>query len=99
MTKTKLIVRVKFKSRLPREKVEKVIEARIEDFRALQGLQQKFYLLNEETGEYGGLYLWESEQAFTDYRQSRLRASIGEAYQTEGPPDVEVFQVIRELRE
>ena len=99
MASPALILRVKFRSKLTLEEVTKIIEERADDFRALSGLQQKFYLLNRETGEYGGLYLWESESAFHDYRQSELRATIASAYQTEGDPDIEVFEVIKTLRE
>lgn len=50
-------------------------------------------------GEYAGLSLWESIDAFTEYRDSELRASIAKAYQTEGEPRVKVFQVIEALRD
>ena len=99
MASPALILRVKFKSKLPLEDVIEIVENRADDFRALAGLQQKFYLLDKETGEYGGLYLWESNEAFDEYRQSELRATIASAYQTEGDPDIEVFEVIKTLRE
>jgi len=99
MANAAIMLRVKFKSQLPLEDVEKIIENRADDFRALVGLQQKYYLLNRETGVYGGLYLWESKDAFDEYLQSELRATIASAYQTEGDPDIEVFEVIKTLRE
>lgn len=99
MSHPALVLSVKFKSGLPPEEIEKVIEARIDDFRALEGLTQKYYLEDAETGEISGLYFWESEQAFTDYRNSELKASIASAYQTIGEPRVEVFKVTRPLRD
>jgi len=89
---------VRFKSRLSLDEVMKVVEERAPEFRALAGLQQKYYLHDASTGEYGGLYLWESPEALTAYRESELRASIAAAYQTEGEPRVEIYRVLKTLR-
>jgi heme-degrading monooxygenase HmoA len=75
-----------------------IINSRADDFKSLRGLQQKYYLQDETSGEFGGLYLWESKEDFTEYRESELRATIGKAYQTESEPRVEVMQVIKTLR-
>jgi len=69
------------------------------EFRALAGLQQKYYLQDPATGEIAGLYLWESQEALSAYRESELRASIAEAYQAEGEPRVEVYRVVKTLRD
>jgi hypothetical protein len=76
-----------------------IVEERAPDFRALEGLQQKYYLHDPATGEVGGLYLWESLEALSEYRDSELRESIAAAYQAEGEPRVQVFQVVKTLRE
>jgi len=90
---------VRFKSTLPLDEVMKVIEERAPEFRALAGLQQKYYLHDEASGEYAGLYLWESPEALDAYRESELRASIAHAYQVEGEPRIEVYRVIKTLRD
>ena len=90
---------VRFKSALSLEEVMKVVEERAPEFRALKGLQQKYYLQDAATGEYAGLYLWESPNALAAYRNSELRASIAEAYQAEGEPRVEIYRVIKTLRD
>jgi len=90
---------VRFKSQLTLDEVMKVVEDRAPEFRALAGLQQKYYLQDAATGEYGGLYLWESPDALDAYRESELRASIAQAYQAEGEPRVEVYRVIKILRD
>jgi hypothetical protein len=77
----------------------KIVEERAPEFRALEGLQQKYYLQDPATGEIAGLYLWESPEALDAYRQSELRATIAEAYQAEGQPRVEVYTVVKTLRE
>jgi heme-degrading monooxygenase HmoA len=71
---------------------------RAPDFRALAGLQQKYYLQDAAAGEYAGLYLWQSPDDFAAYRDSELRASIAEAYQVEGEPRIEVYRVMKTLR-
>jgi heme-degrading monooxygenase HmoA len=89
---------VKFKSRLSDADVRRVMEERAPQFRALPGLVQKYYGREEGTGEYTGLYLWESEDAMREYRQSELARSIPEAYAVEGAPRVEIFEVLLPLR-
>jgi heme-degrading monooxygenase HmoA len=98
MNQPSLILLVKFKSRLGYEEVVKVVDSRADEFRALEGLQQKYYLQDTATQEYAGLYLWESREDFLAYRDSELRATIAKAYQTEGEPRIEVFDVIKPLR-
>ena len=98
MNQPSSILLVKFKSRLSFEEVVKVVDSRSDEFRALKGLQQKYYLQDAATQEYAGLYLWESREDFLAYRDSELRATIAKAYQTEGEPRIEVFNVIKALR-
>jgi heme-degrading monooxygenase HmoA len=98
MKQPSLILLVKFKSRLSFAEVVQVIDRRAGEFRALKGLQQKYYLQDTVTKEYAGLYLWESREDFWAYRDSELRATIAKAYQTDGEPRIEVFDVIKPLR-
>lgn len=94
-----LVLLVRFKSALSLDEVMKVAESRADEFRALTGLQQKYYLYDEISGEVGGLYLWESAEAFDQYRESELRASIASQYRVEGEPSIQVFTVQKILRE
>lgn len=99
MSHPKLVVQVKFKSPLPLETVTQIANSRADEFRALAGLQQKYYLQDAATGEYAGLYFWESPEAFDEFRKSELRASIAASYEVEGEPRVEVFNVFKVLRD
>ena len=99
MKNPEFTLHVRFRSKLTLEEVTKMVEERAPDFRALEGLQQKYYLQDAVTGEYAGLYLWESKEALTAYRESELRASIAEAYQAEGEPRVEIYRVLKTLRD
>lgn len=90
---------VRFRSKLTLDQVTKIIDERAPEFCALEGLQQKYYLQDTATGEFAGLYLWESQEALAAYRESELRASIAKAYQAEGEPRVEVYRVVKTLRD
>ena len=99
MNQVELTLLVRFKSKLPFDEVMRIVEERAPEFRALAGLQQKYYLHDPATGDICGLYLWESQEAFDAYRQSELRATIAKAYQAEGEPRVEVYRVVKTLRD
>ena len=94
-----VVLLVRIKTSMPLDEVMRVAEERAPEFEALRGLEQKFYLHDPETGEIGGLYLWDSPEALADYRDSELRESIAKAYRAEGEPKVEVYRVVKTLRE
>lgn len=98
MRSPQYILLVKFKSPLDLEAAEQVIDSRLPEFRALSGLQQKYYTWEPATGEYAGVYLWDSAEALQEFRESELRKTIALAYQTIGQPRVEVLQVLKPLR-
>jgi heme-degrading monooxygenase HmoA len=89
---------VRFKSRLSYEEVLKIAEDRADRFRALDGLAQKYYLNYAEKDEYGAVYLWESEEALQQFRDSELAATIAGTYGVEGALDLRVAEVIMPLR-
>jgi heme-degrading monooxygenase HmoA len=99
MKQPALTLLVRFKSPLSLDEVMRIVEERAPEFRALEGLQQKYYLQDAATGEYAGLYLWESPEALTAFQESELRASIAQAYQVEGQPRIEAYRVLKKLRD
>jgi heme-degrading monooxygenase HmoA len=99
MSQPEYVLLVRFKSALSLEEVWEVINSRAGEFRALAGLKQKYYLKDPATEEIAGLYLWESRDALGAYRDSELRASIAAAYQATTEPRIEVFEVLKTLRE
>lgn len=98
MVQPSVILFVRFRSHLPKEKVLRVAEDRAPEFRALTGLTQKYYLETTEGGEYAGLYLWESPEAMGEFARSELRAGIKDAYEMDGEPRIEAYQVLMPLR-
>ena len=97
-TTPKVIVVVRFRSRLSDEELERTYKARLPEFRAVPGLLQKYYTYDESAHEWCGVYLWESEESAQSYMESDLRKSIGAAYQVEGAPRIEKLTVVELLR-
>lgn len=90
---------VKFESELSEEGVVAVARERIDQFRALPGLIQKYYVKLAEPNQYGGVYLWDSMESLSAYRESDLAASIPAAYNVKGTPSVEILDSLFPLRE
>lgn len=99
MAQPQQILLVRFRSTLSYDEVVETAKARADDFRALTGLIQKYYVQDAATGEFGGLYLWDSAEALDAYRASALRATIAEAYKVEGQPRLDLLNVVMPLRE
>jgi heme-degrading monooxygenase HmoA len=89
---------VKYKTGLSDVEAAQTIAERAPHYEALPGLRQKLYIKEQETGEYGGIYIWEDEDSMRQFRESDLAATIPEAYRVEGEPRVEVFEVVSILR-
>ena len=86
------------KSDLSREELERRYRERLPQFRQVAGLIQKYYSYDESTGEWAGIYLWDSEESLARYLESDLRKSIPEAYELTEPPRVERFPIVDVLR-
>ena len=63
---------VKYKSGLSDDDVRRVIAERAPRYEALPQLRQKLYIREPETGEYGGIYVWDDEESM---RESASRIS------------------------
>ncbi|MEJ2379828.1 MAG: YdhR family protein [Gammaproteobacteria bacterium] len=95
-----MIIRiVSFESALSEEEVIAVAKERADQFRALPGLLQKYYVKLRKPSHYGGVYIWDSEESMSAYQESELAASIAAAYKTVGAPTVQVLDTLFQLRE
>jgi len=99
MLQAEVVMRFRFKSELALEQIKEIVETRAPEFEAFSGLKQKYYLQDVTTGEYAGLYVWETTQAFEEFKKSELKASIAKAYQAKGEPNIEVYKVFKVLRD
>ncbi len=70
-------------------------KSRAESFyQGMAGLHTKAFVLNEETGEYGGLYLWESREALDTFINSDTFKGSQELF---GAPEIKIFDVIAHI--
>ena len=60
-----------------RAEYEAVCDELAEAFAQLPGLVSKHWLANEETNTYGGIYIWESVDAYQSFIDSELFAGVG----------------------
>lgn len=90
---------IKLKTALSEEEVIKVAKEREPQFQAIPGLIQKYYVKMNESGQFGGIYIWDSWESLKSYRESELAAGIQEAYQVLEAPDIEVLDVLFQLRD
>jgi heme-degrading monooxygenase HmoA len=90
---------VKLKSDLSEEELLRIADERAPQFRAIPGLIQKYYAREPQTGEFAGIYLWDSEESLRAFRESELARTIPIAYQAVAPPRVEIFELLFPLRE
>ncbi|HEX9709422.1 MAG TPA: YdhR family protein [Candidatus Thermoplasmatota archaeon] len=70
-------------------------EERIARYQAAPGLLNKYYLHDPASGTYGGVYLWESKAAMERFWTAEARANLKGAYEIEGEPRVEDFEVVQ----
>lgn len=89
---------VRYTSGLSDEQVLEQYQVRSSQNRAVKGLIQKYYLRFPTTGEHGAIYLWESEEALKEFRESELARSIPNVLQIQGTSDVETAEVVMVLR-
>jgi len=89
---------IKLKSDLPEEELLKRAKERESNFKAIAGLLQKYYIKTGEEGEYGGVYVWDSLQSLQSYQESDLAKSIPVTYAIKEIPDIEIMDIIFQLR-
>jgi heme-degrading monooxygenase HmoA len=70
-----------------------MFEKRSDRYRKVPGLVEKLYLRFRDTGEFGAVYVWESEEDLERFRESELARTIPTAYQVEGESSLEVADV------
>lgn len=92
------VVTVRFQTRLSEAEMRERYPKRMPEFRKLPGLIQKYYLHDAKTGEWSGIYFWESMTAVEDYMKSDLKRTIAKAYDVVGAPRVELMELVDTLR-
>ena len=89
---------IKLKSNLSEEELLNKAREREPQFKAIPGLIQKYYVKTGQSGQYGGIYVWDSLEALQSYRESDLAKSIPEAYEIVEAPNIEIMDILFQLR-
>ena len=88
-----------FKSTLRKDEVLKKFQERAYRYREVKGLLQKYYIHDESSSEFGGVYIFDSKENLEAFRNSDLAKSIGETYKYLEPPTRKIFDVNLVLHE
>jgi heme-degrading monooxygenase HmoA len=84
---------VRFESKLLDGEVQATFEERSHSYRKVPGLVEKLYLRFRDTGGYGAVYVWESEDDLIRFRETELARSIPTAYRIGGAASFEIADV------
>lgn len=90
---------IKFESALTEDEVLELAQERTENFRALPGLLQKYYVKFDKPNNYGGVYIWDSKESMESFSGSALAESIPAAYKVVGTPTIDVSEGLFQLRD
>ena len=90
---------IKIQSPLAEEELIERAQKRAEKFRAIPGLVQKFYVRRGGEGAYAGIYIWDSKESMMAFKGSELAKTIPTAYELQGPPEIEISDMLFQLRE
>lgn len=93
-----VIQQVRIKTELDEATFMKVANERAPQFRAIPGLIQKYYARDAATGEYWGLYFWDSMDSVKQFRESELARTIPLAYEATEDPVRSFADVLLVLR-
>lgn len=83
-----IVQTVKFQSRKSEAEVIEAAISRIDAYKAVPGLLQKYYVKYDEPDTYGGILIWESPEAMANFRTTELAAGIPGAYAVVEAPEV-----------
>jgi hypothetical protein len=84
------LVRIKLPQPLSREKAREVFATTAPRYREIRGLIRKYYILSQDGGTAGGVYLWNSREEAERLYTDEWNAFISEKYGT--MPSVTYFE-------
>jgi hypothetical protein len=70
------ILQLNFKFNVPRADYEQAVSPLADEFAAVDGLQWKIWLLNEEESEAGGIMLFDDEGSLKAFLEGQLAAQV-----------------------
>jgi hypothetical protein len=84
------LVEFKLPQPLSREKAREIFSATAPKYRGIQGLIRKYYLLSQDGGTAGGVYLWNSREDAESLYTEEWKKFIFDKYGA--PPSVTYFE-------
>ena len=90
---------IRLKSNLSEDELLRKAREREPQFKAISGLLQKYYVKMSDSGQYGGVYVWDSIESLNAFKTSDLAAGIPKAYEIAEAPDIELLDILFKLRE
>jgi len=90
------VLQINLKFNAPSEELKKGFAKIVNDIAAVPGLRWKIWIMNEDTQEAGGLYLFDDQDAVTAYLEGPLIAAL-KANPAISEPSFKQFNVVDEL--
>ena len=90
---------VRLKSQLDQEDLMTKAREREPEFKKIPRLLQKYYVKMEKEGTYGGIYVWDTLESIQSFKESDLARSIPKAYEVIEAPQIELMDILFQLRE
>jgi len=84
------------KEELPEQEQKNLLTRLVEIYKKVPGLKQKYFLSDPKTGEAGGIYVFESQEALDKYLESDVWKNVVLANAKE-EPKVETFVIAATL--
>lgn len=92
-----MIVNMRMQTNMPKAEVDRLCREGFPKFKALEGLQQKYYIHNPENGDLGGCYFFETREAAQKYVAGPIVATVAERFQVVGEVKIECVDVLYTL--
>lgn len=89
-----IIELVRFASRLTADEVLERFEDGSGKYRQVPGLLQKYYIHSPATDEYGGVYVWDTEDSLQAWRETYPLSTLAGTYQVKDEPHRELLDVM-----
>lgn len=90
---------VRYRSGLSHDEINRRFIERSDRYRKVPGLIQKYYVRFGESGEYGGVYLWDSPESLAAWKSGNLSGTLAETYEVEDEPTRELADVMLVLHD
>jgi len=88
---------ITYESGLSFDEVERLFHDRSDAYREMEGLVQKYYLHDPETGRVGGIYVFDTAEHRAALTDSDIHGSLRDAYDVQGDVEIDTYEVVLPL--